>query len=117
MRVFDRVNSAVTKEGLLDLVRWEQYGVDRQLPFGAMWYTVPANSSSPVDKHFETELSVVLNGDAFVEAAGAITEVPQGDAFLLDGDEPHIIHNRSDQPLLVFSAYWAPLTSADESEA
>lgn len=117
MRVFDRVNSEITKEGILDLVRWEQYGIDHELPFGAMWYTVPARSSSPVDKHFETELSVVLNGNAFVEAGGAVTEISQGGAFLLDGDEPHIIHNRADEPLLVFSAYWAPLTPAHGAEA
>jgi mannose-6-phosphate isomerase-like protein (cupin superfamily) len=109
MRVFDRANSQSIQEGVLELVRWEQFGVDESLPFGAMWYTVAPMSSSPADEHFEGELSIVLNGHAHVEAGGRITEVSQGNAFLLDGDEPHIIHNRSaDTPLLIFSAYWDP---------
>jgi len=109
MRTFDRATSQSTPDGVLDLVRWEQYGVDDSLPFGAMWYTVPPMSSSPQDEHFEGELSIVLKGHAHVEAGGRITEVEEGNAFLLDGDEPHIIHNRStEQSLLIFSAYWDP---------
>jgi quercetin dioxygenase-like cupin family protein len=109
MRSFDRATSQSIREDVLELIRWEQYGIDDSLPFGAMWYTVPPMSSSPKDEHFEGELSIVLSGRAFVEADGRVTEVAAGNAFLLDGDEPHIIHNRSDDtPLLIFSAYWDP---------
>ena len=112
MRSFDRATSQSIREGVLELIRWEQYGIDDSLPFGAMWYTVPPMSSSPKDEHFEGELSIVISGRAFVEADGRVTEVAAGNAFLLDGDEPHIIHNRSDDtPLLIFSAYWDPATA------
>jgi quercetin dioxygenase-like cupin family protein len=74
-----------------------------------MWYTVPAGGSSPQDCHPEVELSVVISGTAFVAASGEVTEVGAGDAFLLDSEEAHIIHNRStDTPLLVFTTYWMP---------
>jgi mannose-6-phosphate isomerase-like protein (cupin superfamily) len=108
MRVFDRDRSAVIPDGPLNVVRWEQYGLDGRLPFGAMWYTVAPRSASPTDQHFESELSIVLSGQASVEAGGTITDVEPGNAFLLDGDEPHVIHNRGDDPVLIFSTYWDP---------
>jgi quercetin dioxygenase-like cupin family protein len=78
-----------------------------------MWYTVPAGASSSQDRHPEVELSVVISGTAWVEASGQVTEVGKGSAFLLDGEEAHIIHNRSaDTPLLVFTTYWMPREQA-----
>jgi mannose-6-phosphate isomerase-like protein (cupin superfamily) len=53
------------------------------------------------------ELSVVVDGTASVEVSGRITDVRQGDCFLLDSAEPHVIHNRSaDAPLRVFTTFW-----------
>ncbi len=109
MRSFDRGSSESIQDGVLQLVRWEQFEISDKLPFGAMWYSVAPGSSSPRDQHFEGELSIVLSGTAHVEAGGRITEVVAGNAFLLDGGEPHVIHNRCvDRSLLIFSAYWDP---------
>src|SRR5918994_2131629 len=74
-----------------------------------MWYSVPPGSSSPTDCHPELELSVVVDGTASVEVGGQVTDVGQGDCFLLDSSEPHVIHNRSaDAPLRVFTTFWMP---------
>lgn len=106
MRVLDRESAALERVGVVDFTRFDQFGVT--LPFSAMWYTIPAGGSSPPDRHPEVELSVVLDGVALVEAAGTVGRVEAGSSFLLDGDEPHVMHNGSDRPLVVFTAFWAP---------
>lgn len=107
MRVFDRDSAILVRAGVVDVARWEQFDVS--LPFSAMWYTVPPGGSSPRDRHPEIELSVVLDGTAVVEVAGAdAVEVAAGSSFLLAGDEAHVVHNPSSRPLVVFSAYWMP---------
>lgn len=99
--------------GVVDVARWEQYGLDGTLPFQAMWYSVPPASSSPQDRHPEVELSVVVSGTASVETGGRVTDVAQGSCFLLDSEEAHVIHNRSaDEPLRVFTTFWMPLATA-----
>jgi mannose-6-phosphate isomerase-like protein (cupin superfamily) len=101
--------------GTVDVARWEQFGLDGTLPFQAMWYTVPPDSQSPVDQHPELELSVVVEGTAHVEIGGDLTEVGQGDCFLLESREAHVIHNRSaDTPLRVFTTYWMPLDGSGD---
>jgi mannose-6-phosphate isomerase-like protein (cupin superfamily) len=101
------------------VARWEQYGLQDTMPFGAMWYTVPAGQSSLLDCHPELELSIVVEGTAFVECNATVTEVPRGAAILFESEESHVIHNRAlDAPLTIFSAYWLPLTgSPGSSEA
>lgn len=106
MRTFDCRSSTTTPVGVVDVVRWEQFGLGELLPFQAMWYSVPPGESSPRDQHPEVELSVVVSGTAHVEAGGVVTEVATGSAFLFDSCEPHVVHNHADQPLMVFSAYW-----------
>jgi quercetin dioxygenase-like cupin family protein len=109
MRHFASDSAESGPVGVVDVARWEQYSLEDTLPFQAMWYTVPPDSSSPQDCHPEVELSVVINGRAWVEASGQVTEVAPGSAFLLDSDEAHVIHNRSSRdPLLVFTTYWMP---------
>jgi quercetin dioxygenase-like cupin family protein len=109
MRHFASDSAESSSVGVVDVVRWEQYSLEDTLPFQAMWYTVPPDSSSPQDCHPEVELSVVINGRAWVEASGQVTEVAPGSAFLLDSEEAHVIHNRSSRdPLLVFTTYWMP---------
>jgi quercetin dioxygenase-like cupin family protein len=113
MRHFANDSAESYAVGVVEVARWEQYHLDDALPFQAMWYTVPAGASSSQDCHPEVELSVVISGTAWVEASGQVTEVGQGSAFLLDGEEAHIIHNRSaDTPLLVFTTYWMPREQA-----
>jgi mannose-6-phosphate isomerase-like protein (cupin superfamily) len=98
------------------VARWEQYGLQDTMPFGAMWYTVPAGQSSLLDCHPERELSIVIEGTAFVECNATVTEVPRGSAILFDSEEPHVIHNRDqDAPLTIFSAYWLPLDGSSEA--
>jgi mannose-6-phosphate isomerase-like protein (cupin superfamily) len=82
-----------------------------------MWYTVPPGASSVRDCHPEPELSIVVAGTGFVEVASGSTEVAVGSAFLLDSEEAHVIHNRTeDTPLTIFSAYWMPLPAAESTE-
>jgi len=113
MRHFASDSAESYAVGVVDVARWEQFGLDRTLPFRAMWYTVPPESSSPQDCHPEFELSVVTGGTASVEASGTITDVAQGSCFLLDSGEAHVIHNRSaDTPLSIFTMYWMPQAAA-----
>lgn len=118
MRHFASDSAASSPVGVVDVARWEQYALQDTMPFQAMWYTVPPESSGPRDCHPEIELSIVVNGTASVEASGEVKDVPRGGAFLLDSEEAHIIHNRSaDEPLIVFSAYWMPLETATGAAA
>src|SRR3954447_8013418 len=111
MRLFARERALASPVGPVDVARWEQYDLDDALPFQAMWYTVAPQSSPPPDCHPEFELSLVISGVASVEVGDTITEVVAGSSFLLDSGERHVIHNRSsEQPLVVFSAYWMPPT-------
>jgi mannose-6-phosphate isomerase-like protein (cupin superfamily) len=109
MRHFASDSAETYAVGPVDVARWEQYSLQDTLPFQAMWYSIPPGGSSPQDCHPEVELSIVITGTASVEASGKITDAPAGTAFLLDSSEAHIIHNRSDQRLLIFTTYWMPL--------
>ena len=110
MRVINRDNAQLTRSGCVDVTRWEQFGLDSELPFKAMWYSVPPNSSSPPDQHPEVELSLVITGTANVEVGGEITQVTSGDAFVVMTDEEHTVHNNShDGTLLIYSSYWMPV--------
>jgi uncharacterized cupin superfamily protein len=116
VRTFETAQTDFEQDGPITVARWEQYRIgDGVMPFGAMWYTVPPGASSERDCHPELELSIVLTGTAHVEVGGSITEVGAGNAFLLDSEEAHVIHNRTaDQPVVIFSGYWMPLTPAAE---
>ncbi|HEV2888241.1 MAG TPA: cupin domain-containing protein [Jatrophihabitans sp.] len=116
MRTFDSNSAESATVGPLDIARWEQYDLRDMMPFGAMWYTVPAGGSSLLDCHPERELSIVIEGTAFVECNATVTEVPRGSAILFDSEEPHVIHNRDqDAPLTIFSAYWLPPAGSSEA--
>jgi mannose-6-phosphate isomerase-like protein (cupin superfamily) len=108
MRHFVSESAESYAVGEVDVARWEQFGLGDVMPFNAMWYTVPPGISSPRDCHPELELSVVISGTAAVETGGTITEVAKGSCFLLDSEEAHVIHNRSDEPVMVFTTYWMP---------
>ena len=107
MRHFASESAESYAVGVVDVARWEQFGLGDLLPFQAMWYSVPPGSSSPRDQHPELELSVVIDGTAVVEASGDLTDVAQGSCFLLGSEEAHVIHNRSaDTPLRIFTTFW-----------
>ena len=114
MRTFDLITGESLLVKDLRVVRWEQYELDRELPFQAMWYSVPPGSESPLDQHPELELSIVVAGTAHVLVGAAVHEIRQGNAFLLGSTEAHVVQNRSaDQELTVFSAYWMPLAAEE----
>lgn len=117
MRHFVSDAAESTTVGVVDVARWEQYALEGTMPFQAMWYSIPPNSTSPQDRHPEVELSLVIRGTASVETGGQITDVAAGSAFLLESEEAHVIHNRSNEPLLVFSAYWMPLETVASASA
>jgi quercetin dioxygenase-like cupin family protein len=108
MRHFASRSAESYRVGVVDVSRWEQFDLGDLLPFQAMWYSVPPGQSSPRDQHPELELSVVVAGTAVVEVAGELTEVPQGDCFLLSPEEGHVVHNRTGGPLQVFTTFWMP---------
>lgn len=113
MRHFASDSAESYAVGVVDVAHWEQFGLGDTLPFQAMWYSVPPGSSGPTDQHPEVELSVVVSGTASVESGGRVTDIAQGSCFLLDGDEAHVIHNRSaDTPLRVFTTFWMPRGAA-----
>lgn len=108
MRTFESGTASSYRTRDIEVARWEQYCLGELVPFQGMWYTVPPGASTPPDRHPERELSVVVSGAAAIEAAGRTAEVQQGDGFLFDSLETHVIRNTSDIPLLVFSTYWMP---------
>ncbi|GIG56168.1 hypothetical protein Lfu02_05400 [Longispora fulva] len=116
MRQFSSDSAESSAIGVVDVARWEQYGLDGRMPFQAMWYTIPPGGSGPRDGHPELELSIVVSGVATVETADQVADVAVGSAFLLDSGEGHVIHNRStDVALVVFSAYWMPLATREQA--
>jgi len=108
MRTFDNTRAESYLVADIEVVRWEQFGLGDAMPFSAMWYTVPPGSTSPTDCHPELELSVVLSGSATVTVDSSVAVVNAGGAILIESDERHSVHNHSDEPVLVFSAYWMP---------
>lgn len=113
MRKFDLSSGESLLVNDIRVIRWEQYRLGRQMPFQAMWYSVPAGSETPLDQHPELELSVVVAGTAHVLVGDAVHEIRQGSAFLLDSAEAHVVENRSDELLTVFSAYWMPVEAGE----
>jgi quercetin dioxygenase-like cupin family protein len=117
LRTFDNTTAESYLVADIEVVRWEQYGLGDAMPFNAMWYTVPPGSTSPADCHPELELSVVLSGSATVSVGdGSAVVVERGGAFLIDSDETHTLHNGTDAPVLVFSAYWMPTKQGTPTE-
>ncbi len=112
MRHLARESAESYPVGVVDVARWEQFGLGDLLPFQAMWYSVPPGSSSPQDQHPELELSVVVSGTAVVEASGERTEVAAGSCFLLGSEEAHVIHNPAGTPLQIFTTFWMPRDTA-----
>ncbi len=103
--------------GAVDVRRWDEFELTEPLPFFAMWYSVPPGQTSPRDQHPEVELSIVVAGIAHVESdSGQITTVQTGESFLLSRSEGHVVHNRSAEPLTIFSAYWWPDAAAAAQE-
>jgi mannose-6-phosphate isomerase-like protein (cupin superfamily) len=109
MRKFDNTTADTNLIGDVAVARWEQYGLGDLMPFDAMWYVVPPGSSTPVHHHPEPELSIVVSGSGVLQAGDDSAAVRPGTAFLLESEEDHTVSNHStDQPLVVFSAYWMP---------
>jgi len=107
MRTFDSRTAAVAPEFGIMCGRWSQYPALDSLPFDSMWCFVPAGSRTDEDCHPETELVVVLDGEARFESPQNAVDASGGTAVLLGSREPHVIHNKSaDSPLVLLSIYW-----------
>lgn len=89
--------------------RWSQYGDLGELPFGAMWCIVPPGGRTNEDTHDERELVIVADGEARFESPGrsGTLSAGHGAAVLFDSQEPHVVHNASDErPLVLLGMYW-----------
>lgn len=96
---------------------WAQYAQLGDMPFGAMWCVVPPGGSTKQDAHDERELVIVADGAARFESpggdAGTMT-AEHGATVLFDGNEPHVVHNLSDeQPLVLLCLYWLPAATTN----
>ena len=87
--------------------RWSQYAGLGSLPFGVMWFEVPAHGQSRTDRHPEIELAIVVAGDAIFTVNGTDTPASPGSAILLEPDESHVVHANA-EPVRVLSMYWLP---------
>lgn len=118
MQTFQAVDAQLKAEYGIEIGRWSQYGELGQLPFNAMWCVIPPGGSSHEDCHPEIEFAVVVDGQGAYESGGRTVEAPAGSVVLLESEERHTIHNRSqDRPLTILSVYWlpeAPAGSVDE---
>jgi mannose-6-phosphate isomerase-like protein (cupin superfamily) len=101
MRKVDTTTADTYAIGDVEVARWEQYGLDDILPFGAMWYVAPPNAGHPVHCHPEAELSIVVSRRGVVRAGDDSATVQPGKAFLLASEEDHTARNdAADQPLV-----------------
>lgn len=109
VRKYTSQDAALTAEYGIQIGRWAQYRNTGQLPFDAMWCVIPPGGSSQEDHHPEIEFAVVVDGHASYESGGEHIDAPTGSVILLDPEERHVIHNRSeDRPLTILSIYWLP---------
>lgn len=107
MRGFDSKSADLAPEFGIMAGRWAQYEGIGDMPFGAMWCVVPPGGRSNTDRHPERELVVVVQGGVDVQASGRTESAVAGGAVLLDGEEAHVLVNRSaEDPLVVLSLYW-----------
>ncbi|GAA3569581.1 hypothetical protein GCM10022222_62140 [Amycolatopsis ultiminotia] len=100
-------NAVLSPENGIRIGRWTQYTGLGPRPFGAMWFEVPADGSSAEDVHPETELAIVVDGEATFTVDGQDTQVPTGSAVLLEPGERHTVHARGGA-VKVLSIYWIP---------
>lgn len=117
MRTFTSTTAESYLVADIKVVRWEQYGLGDAMPFNAMWYTVPPGSTSPADSHPELELSIVLDGRVTVSVDDCAADIEAGTAFLIEGGETHVVRNATDEPVVVFSAYWMPARAGSDAVA
>ena len=98
--------------------RWEQqYPELAGLPFGAMWFEVPAGGESVTDCHPEFELAVVVAGAATFSVNGRDSPAPSGTAILLRPGEKHVVRAVGDRSVKVLSLYWMPTPQGDTDAA
>jgi len=98
--------------------RWErQYPGLAGMPFGAMWFEVPAGGESALDCHPEFELAVVVDGTATFSVNGHDSPAPAGTAILLRPGEKHVVKAAAGRPARILSLYWMPPPQGDTDAA
>jgi mannose-6-phosphate isomerase-like protein (cupin superfamily) len=86
------------------LIPWP--GQDTQPPAGLMaCFLEPARSTAP-DCHDQDEVMLILSGHGEVDLAGEATEFGPRDLIVLPANHEHVVHNRTDTPLVWVSLYW-----------
>ena len=86
------------------LIPWPGQG--EEPPAGLMaCFLEPASSSAP-DCHDQDEVMLILGGRGDVDLAGETTEFGPRDLIVLPAGHEHVVHNRSDAPLVWVSLYW-----------
>ncbi|MFJ2744717.1 class I tRNA ligase family protein [Streptomyces sp. NPDC087440] len=88
------------------------------LPFGSVFGSVPARSTSKRHSHQDGEVFFVLEGEAVVRIGDEERTLGKGEAVYLTPFTFHEIRNESDEPFDLISVYWdnpqAAATALDE---
>ncbi|MGH3660961.1 MAG: cupin domain-containing protein [Micromonosporaceae bacterium] len=117
VRKYQQGDAELTAEYGIEIGRWAQYRDLGKLPFDAMWCVIPPGGTSNEDCHPEIEFAVVVDGHASYESGGKDIDAPTGSVILLESEERHVIHNRSEErPLTILSIYWLPENQQPEQQ-
>jgi quercetin dioxygenase-like cupin family protein len=100
--------AVMAPENGIQIGRWTQYAGLPDMPFGAMWFTIPAGGRSRLDVHPETELAVVVSGEATFCAGDEELTAPAGTAVVLRPQEEHVVRAGPAGDVKVLSLYWMP---------
>ena len=82
------------------------------LPFGSVFGSVPAHSTSKRHSHQDGEIFIILGGCATVVLGDEERLVQRGDVVHLSPFSFHEIRNESDQPFDLVSVYWDDVAAA-----
>ncbi|MGW7344416.1 cupin domain-containing protein [Streptomyces sp. NPDC054854] len=71
-------------------------------------FQVPPGETSELDEHAVAEIWLVRSGTGTVLSAGSRTRIGAGDALYYPPWVPHQVTSTGEDPLEVFSLWWAP---------
>ena len=75
-------------------------------------FVKPARHASPVHRHPQAQVTVVIKGRMIVRANDGDAVLGEGDAAFFPGDEPHAVENDLDEPSISIDVF-APGRSFD----
>lgn len=78
---------------------WKRTGLCREPEISIEHFTKPAGHASPMHRHSNTQILVVLKGNLILRsAAGTEEALREGDCAFIPGNELHSAINPSDEP-------------------